>query len=70
MDYHLQKHATFVGKHISALPTPAAILSKPTIEANIAELLRQIDHAGVGFRPHVKTLKVRNAFFYIPLNYL
>lgn len=58
MDYSLQNHTLFIGKHISALPTPALVISKPVVKANIARLLHDVETVGVGFRPHVKTLKV------------
>ncbi|KAH6962467.1 putative serine dehydratase domain-containing protein [Ilyonectria sp. MPI-CAGE-AT-0026] len=57
MDYSLQNHISFIGKHISALPTPALVISKPVVKANIARLLHDVEAVGVGFRPHVKTLK-------------
>lgn len=58
MDFSLEHHASFIGAEVSELPTPSLVVSKPTIERNIAQLHRDVEAVGVGFRPHVKTLKV------------
>jgi D-serine deaminase-like pyridoxal phosphate-dependent protein len=39
------------------LPTPAALLERPRLEANIARMQRRIAGLGVALRPHVKTAK-------------
>ncbi|KAJ5952495.1 uncharacterized protein N7479_010908 [Penicillium vulpinum] len=57
MDYSLQNHASYIGRPISELPTPALILSKPILEQNIQTLLEDVKQLGIEFRPHVKTLK-------------
>ncbi|KAL5340868.1 putative serine dehydratase domain-containing protein [Aspergillus crustosus] len=48
---------SYIGQHLSALPTPSLILSKPTIEKNIAQLHQDVKDLGIAFRPHIKTLK-------------
>ncbi|KAL4875474.1 putative serine dehydratase domain-containing protein [Aspergillus karnatakaensis] len=48
---------SYIGKPLSDLPTPSLILSKPTIERNIAQLHQDVKNLGIAFRPHVKTLK-------------
>ncbi|KAL6238496.1 hypothetical protein BDW75DRAFT_21469 [Aspergillus navahoensis] len=48
---------SYIGKTVKDLPTPALILSKPTIEQNIKQLLQDVEKLGIAFRPHVKTLK-------------
>lgn len=62
--------STYIGKPVSALPSPAFILDKARVTTNIARMLTKISDpqisaalSGVGsrreltFRPHVKTLK-------------
>ncbi|KAL4867616.1 hypothetical protein BDV12DRAFT_118008 [Aspergillus spectabilis] len=49
--------SSYIGKPLSALPTPSLIVSKPTIEQNIARLHQDVKNLGIAFRPHVKTLK-------------
>lgn len=58
MDHSLQSHASYIGRPVSELPTPALILSKPVLERNTQSLLEDVKQLGIGFRPHVKTLKV------------
>ncbi|KAJ5782741.1 hypothetical protein N7457_004515 [Penicillium paradoxum] len=58
MDYSLQNHASYIGRPVSELPTPALILSKPVLERNTQILLEDVKRLGIAFRPHVKTLKV------------
>ncbi|KAL5045957.1 hypothetical protein BDW71DRAFT_73255 [Aspergillus fruticulosus] len=48
---------SYTGKPVTDLPTPALVLSKPTIERNIKQLLQDVEKLGIAFRPHVKTLK-------------
>ncbi|RAK96981.1 D-serine ammonia-lyase DSD1 [Aspergillus ibericus CBS 121593] len=57
MDYSLQNHESFIGRPATDLPTPSLILSKPTLEKNIKQLLQDVKDLGISFRPHVKTLK-------------
>lgn len=58
MDFSLQSHKSFIGRPISDLPTPALVISKPVLEANIKQLQQDVADLAIGFRPHVKTLKV------------
>ncbi|KAK6072633.1 alanine racemase [Seiridium cupressi] len=57
MDYSIQHHKSYIGKPISSLPTPSLIVSLPIIKKNIAALHKDVEALGIGFRPHVKTLK-------------
>lgn len=57
MDYSLQHLESFIGSHVSELPTPAFVLRKRVIEDNIAQLHRDVENLNIAFRPHVKTLK-------------
>lgn len=59
MDYSLENHKFFTGKHISDLPTPALVVNLPVLKKNIDTLHQDVERLGIGFRPHVKTLKVR-----------
>lgn len=58
MDHSAEHHRSYVGKPVSALPTPSFIVSLPIVKKNIARLHQDVDKLGIGFRPHVKTLKV------------
>ncbi|KAL4814924.1 putative serine dehydratase domain-containing protein [Aspergillus spinulosporus] len=53
----MDAYDSYIGKPVTDLPTPALVLSKPTIERNIKQLLQDVDRLGIAFRPHVKTLK-------------
>ncbi|KAI9040197.1 D-serine ammonia-lyase DSD1 [Aspergillus affinis] len=57
MDFSLQSHASFIGRSINDLPTPALLISKPILERNIKQLLQDVQDLDIAFRPHVKTLK-------------
>ncbi|EED17372.1 conserved hypothetical protein [Talaromyces stipitatus ATCC 10500] len=57
MDVSLETHQSYIGQPASALPTPALVISKPVLESNVKKLHEDIDTLGIGFRPHVKTLK-------------
>ncbi|PTD10811.1 hypothetical protein HYE67_010288 [Fusarium culmorum] len=57
MDYSLKNHKSFIGKPISDLPTPALVVSLPVLKKNIDTLHQDVERLGIGFRPHVKTLK-------------
>jgi D-serine deaminase-like pyridoxal phosphate-dependent protein len=58
MDRALKNQASYIGKPASELPTPALLISLPVLKRNIDRLYAHVDATGVGFRPHVKTLKV------------
>lgn len=58
MDYSIQAHASFINRPVTDLPTPALVLSKPVLEKNIQQILRDVEELNIAFRPHVKTLKV------------
>lgn len=58
MDVSLETIDSYLGRPVSELPTPSVILSKPILESNIQKLSRDVKDQGIGFRPHVKTLKV------------
>ncbi|KAB2574191.1 D-serine dehydratase [Lasiodiplodia theobromae] len=48
---------SFIGRPALELPTPSLVLSKPVIEKNCKRLHDDVKSLGIGFRPHVKTLK-------------
>jgi hypothetical protein len=52
----------YVGKHVSSLPTPSAIVSEAVVRRNCVRMLQVADALSVGFRPHVKTHKVRTPY--------
>jgi D-serine ammonia-lyase len=58
MDISLQTHQSYLGQPVSALPTPALVVSKPVLEKNVKRLHEDVEKLGIDFRPHVKTLKV------------
>lgn len=58
MDISLERHQAYIGQPVSALPTPALVLSKPVLEKNVKTLHEDVEKLGIDFRPHVKTLKV------------
>lgn len=58
MDHSLQNHKSYIGKPISDLPTPSLVINLPVLKQNVDTLHRDVEKLGVGFRPHVKTLKV------------
>ena len=57
----LQKE--FVGKSLSdgsySISSPAAILDIAVLETNCKRMLEAVETLGLGWRPHVKTHKVR-----------
>ncbi|RBR13922.1 hypothetical protein FVER53590_09063 [Fusarium verticillioides] len=57
MDYSLENHKAFIGKHVSELPTPSLVVNLPVLKTNVETLHRDVEKLGIGFRPHVKTLK-------------
>ncbi|VTT65177.1 unnamed protein product [Fusarium fujikuroi] len=57
MDYSLENHKTYTGKHVSELPTPSLVVNLPVLKTNVETLHRDVEKLGIGFRPHVKTLK-------------
>lgn len=67
MDISLETHQSYIGQPVEALPTPALVISKPVLENNVKKLHDDVEQLGIGFRPHVKTLKVYYLqFLYIP----
>lgn len=50
----------YIGKDISDLPKPAAILDVAIIRRHCETMLRTIKTLDVGFRVHVKSHKVRD----------
>lgn len=58
MDISLRAHRSYLHQHVSQLPSPALVLSLPTLKQNIQRLLDDVSQIGILFRPHVKTLKV------------
>ncbi|RGP78215.1 d-serine dehydratase [Fusarium longipes] len=57
MDFSLENHKSYIGKPIAELPTPALVVNLPVLKKNIDTLHRDVEKLGIGFRPHVKTLK-------------
>lgn len=53
----LRQH--FVGKQISEVQAPAAIIDAAVVRRNCKLMLETAEKLGVGFRAHVKTHKVR-----------
>jgi len=51
----------FIGRPLSELPTPGAILHEPTVRRNCARLVDVAQRLGIGLRPHVKTHKVTSS---------
>lgn len=49
----------FKGWHIGDLPTPSAIIDYDVLKRNCERMLQATEALGMGFRPHVKTHKVR-----------
>lgn len=49
----------YVGRDISEVPKPAAILDVAKIRRHCSSMLETVEELGVEFRPHVKTHKVR-----------
>lgn len=58
MDYSLEHHRDYIGQPASSLPTPSLVVSLPILEDNIKRLHDDVEAMGIGFRAHVKTLKV------------
>ena len=42
---------------VDQLPTPALVLDRPIMDANIQTMAKHLEHHGKGFRPHSKTHK-------------
>ncbi|KAM0425070.1 hypothetical protein ACHAPT_009629 [Fusarium lateritium] len=57
MDHSLENHKSYIGKHVSDLPTPSLVINLPVLKQNVDALHRDVEKLGIGFRPHVKTLK-------------
>lgn len=52
-------HEAYIGRPANELPTPSFVLSQPVMERNVNRMLHDVKEAGIQFRPHVKTLKVK-----------
>ncbi len=48
----------FVGKHLSDVSVPAAVLDRVIVKDNCNQMLKACRLLGVQFRPHIKTHKV------------
>ncbi|KAF5000158.1 hypothetical protein FGRMN_1972 [Fusarium graminum] len=57
MDYSLENHKSYIGKSVSELPTPSLVINLPMLKKNLNTLHRDVEKLGIGFRPHIKTLK-------------
>ncbi|KAI9901948.1 hypothetical protein N3K66_003765 [Trichothecium roseum] len=59
MDWSLQNYKSYINhpRGVGALPTPSLTLSLPILKRNIAAVHQDVEKLGIGFRPHVKTLK-------------
>ncbi|KAF5020235.1 hypothetical protein F66182_7752 [Fusarium sp. NRRL 66182] len=57
MDYSLENHKSYIGRPVSELPTPSLVINLPVLKKNIDALHHDVEKLGIGFRPHVKTLK-------------
>ncbi|KAI8667071.1 D-ser-dehydrat domain-containing protein [Fusarium sp. Ph1] len=57
MDHSLENYKSYIGKPISELPTPSLVINLPVLKQNVDTLHRDVEKLGIGFRPHVKTLK-------------
>jgi len=54
----------YVGRTLSEIPTPAAVIDRAVARKNCDRMLKATGRLGVAFRPHVKTHKVScSAFF-------
>jgi D-serine deaminase-like pyridoxal phosphate-dependent protein len=58
MDRAFENHASYIGRPASELPTPSLIVDLPVLRRNVNTLHENVEKLGIGFRPHVKTLKV------------
>ncbi len=50
--------ASFVGKTLDDVPTPAAVLDLAKAETNCQRMLDAVTRLGLGWRAHIKTHKV------------
>ncbi|KAJ4260416.1 hypothetical protein NW762_007155 [Fusarium torreyae] len=57
MDHSLENHKSYIGRPISELPTPSLVINLPVLKKNVDTLHQDVEKLGIGFRPHVKTLK-------------
>ncbi|KAF5678345.1 D-serine dehydratase [Fusarium heterosporum] len=57
MDYSFENHKSYIGKPIAELPTPSLVINLPVLKKNLDTLHRDVEKLGIGFRPHIKTLK-------------
>ena len=51
----------YVGKHVSDLAAPAAIIDAAVVRRNCAYMHEAVRSLGVGFRAHIKTHKVKGS---------
>ncbi|CAG9974632.1 unnamed protein product [Clonostachys byssicola] len=58
MDRALENHASYIGRPASELPTPSLVVDLPILKKNVNTLHENVEKLGIGFRPHVKTLKI------------
>ena len=58
MDHSPEQLKAFIGKPALDLPTPSLVLRHDIIQTNCSRLLSTVKELGIGFRAHVKTLKV------------
>lgn len=54
----MEHHKSYIGLPVHKLPTPSLVISLPVLKKNIEALHQNVEKLGIGFRPHVKTLKV------------
>ena len=53
----------FVGKHLSDVAPPAAIVDRAIVKANCEQMLNACQKFHVKFRPHIKTHKVLSEIY-------
>lgn len=51
--------AQYVGTKLQDLPTPSVVLDVGKIEVNCQRMLEAVRRLDLGWRPHIKTHKVR-----------
>ncbi|KAF5012026.1 hypothetical protein FDECE_1885 [Fusarium decemcellulare] len=62
-----RNHRDFIGSAASGLPTPSLIVKKSVVEENIAQIHREVDVLGIGFRPQLETLKLPKIVWALPV---
>lgn len=58
MDTPISELRAYIGRPVSDLPTPSVILRQDVLEKNCSRMHESVAAKGLGFRAHVKTLKV------------